>query len=157
MILHLKKIKLIFILSFVIISSVCEAQIIQQDKVEFTYDVAGNRIKRKRLGVAAPDDPAGPAFRMQNETTAILNEEKDTIIVTAYPNPVTSNLSVVFELLPPKADVSIKVTDYSGREMLNIKQTQTTENLNLEGFATGIYIVNVTINDKPKLLKVIKQ
>lgn len=156
MILHLNNIKILFILYFVIFSTITEAQILQQDKVAFTYDAAGNRIKRTRIGILE-EDPGNPNMRMQNETTIVLSEPKDTILVSAYPNPVSSDLNIYFELLPPKADVTIKVTDYSGREMLNIKQTQTTENLNLEGFATGIYIVNITINNKPKLLKVIKQ
>ncbi|WP_339889029.1 fibronectin type III domain-containing protein [uncultured Flavobacterium sp.] len=77
----------------------------------------------------------------------------DTASFVAYPNPVKDvlNLSYSSEI------ASVKVINLLGQEVISRKVNNTTSQIDMTGLTAGAYIVNVTINDIVKSIKVIKQ
>jgi hypothetical protein len=71
--------------------------------------------------------------------------------VTLYPNPVSDNLHVEFELTESK-DFVIKLTDIAGR-MLMIQKAKNTLpgeiiKLNMSGFSSALYLLHISTQDQ---------
>ena len=77
----------------------------------------------------------------------------DNASFIAYPNPVKDvlNLSYSSEIS------SVKVINLLGQEVISRKVNNTTSQIDMTNLTVGAYIVNVTIGDVIKTIKVIKQ
>jgi len=84
---------------------------------------------------------------------ALSNETFDNASFVAYPNPVRDvlNLSYSTEI------TSVKVINLLGQEVISRKVGTTSTQLDMSNLTAGAYIVNVTINNVTKTIKVIKQ
>ena len=71
----------------------------------------------------------------------------------AYPNPVKDvlNLSYSSEI------TSVKVINLLGQEVISKKVNNTTSQIDMTNLSAGAYIVNITVDDVVKTIKVIKQ
>ncbi|WP_339839226.1 GEVED domain-containing protein [uncultured Flavobacterium sp.] len=77
----------------------------------------------------------------------------DNASFVAYPNPVKDvlNLSYSSEIS------SVKVINLLGQEVISRKVNNTTSQIDMTSLTAGAYIVNVTVGDVVKTIKVIKQ
>ncbi|CAM3705837.1 choice-of-anchor J domain-containing protein [Flavobacterium gelidilacus] len=77
----------------------------------------------------------------------------DNASFVAYPNPVVDvlNLSYSSEIS------SVKVINLLGQEVISRKVNNTTSQIDMSSLTAGAYIVNVTVGDVVKTIKVIKQ
>ncbi|CAM3705872.1 fibronectin type III domain-containing protein [Flavobacterium gelidilacus] len=77
----------------------------------------------------------------------------DNASFVAYPNPVVDvlNLSYSSEI------TSVKVINLLGQEVISRKVNNTTSQIDMTSLTAGAYIVNVTVGDVVKTIKVIKQ
>ena len=77
----------------------------------------------------------------------------DNASFVAYPNPVKDvlNLSYSSEI------TSVKVINLLGQEVISRKVNNTTSQIDMTSLTAGAYIVNVTVGDVVKTIKVIKQ
>lgn len=71
--------------------------------------------------------------------------------VSNYPNPFTTNTTIQFELLRP-ADVTLKVYDYLGRELLTpvdeyASAGKHSVNLDASSFSSGVYLYRICVDD----------
>jgi Peptidase family C25/Propeptide_C25/Peptidase family C25, C terminal ig-like domain/Secretion system C-terminal sorting domain len=98
-------------------------------------------------------------FPAHNNATAI-NENVSTTGVNVYPNPVSDNATVNFSI-EEQSDVTLYVTDAQGRTVQTLQQTtvmnQGTHRVewNAATLASGIYFLNVNVNGKNNVQRII--
>jgi hypothetical protein len=119
-----------------------------QNEVAYTYDDAGNRIKREHI--------ASPNLVIPNnnsETTAMENLENSGVDLDAHPNP-TSGKTAVSVLLNSEtiseehktaieSGVSMQLIDISGKVLKTQEGTSLEQTFNLQGLSKGVYFVKV--------------
>lgn len=87
---------------------------------------------------------------------------KESWNILAYPNPVTQNLNIRFELENP-AELGIELTDISGRKVIIRKKQLVSpdENIQLDltSITPALYLVHIISDDKAikKVFKISKQ
>jgi len=133
-----------------------------QQKIAFTYDAAGNQIRRE-LCLSGCDPLAKPEKEIK-EIEALVDEDllkfskQDRI--SYYPNPVREELYLKWELTNDTAVSSIEVINMNGqilKKMSNLQQL-TTQNLAFVEYPSGIYLVVLNYsNGKQETIKIIKQ
>lgn len=119
-----------------------------QNDVIYTYDDAGNRIKREVI--------VSPNLLVQNgnsEATAIENIEGSGIDLDAHPNP-TQNETDVAVIMEPEtvseehkaaltSGVQMQLLDTKGRVLKTKQGTSLEQSFDLQGFSNGVYFVKV--------------
>lgn len=94
--------------------------------------------------------------------TVGLDEIKpQNINLSCYPNPTNSKVNIEY-VLDYESDVTINIFDNFGRQIQNIIKLKDswgkhTNQINTSKFATGIYFVQILINEKPYSTKFIKE
>ncbi len=88
-----------------------------------------------------------------NMTAVLSNDTFDNASFSAYPNPVNDvlNLSYSSEIS------SVKVINLLGQEVISRNVGTTSTQIDMSSLQAGAYIVNVTIGDAVKTIKVIKR
>lgn len=129
---------------FILISSTMFAQ----NDVVYTYDDAGNRIKREQI--AAPNLVIP---NNNNETTAIENQEKSGVDLDAHPNPTAGNTKVTVLMDPQTiseehktaiaSGVNMQLADISGKVLQTQKGSSLEQTFDLQGLSNGVYFVKV--------------
>lgn len=97
----------------------------------------------------------GPCSEM-SECTTISNigiEENGVMLVTAYPNPVSTTLTVVNT--DSKA-LTLRLLDHAGREISSRVSAEKEINIDMKNLATGMYILKVSNNGSEQTIKVIR-
>lgn len=119
-----------------------------QNEVVYTYDDAGNRIKREHIPSAnliiANDN---------NETTAIANQVNSGVDLDAHPNPTSDNTKVMVVIDSEtiseehktliESGVNMQLVDISGKVLQTQKGTSLDQTFNLQGMSNGVYFVKV--------------
>jgi hypothetical protein len=86
-------------------------------------------------------------------TCVLSNEDFDNSNFTAYPNPVKDVLNVSYT----SEISSIRVINMIGQEVISKNINATSTQVDMSELSAGTYIVNVTVGDSVKTLKVVKQ
>lgn len=73
--------------------------------------------------------------------------------IKVYPNPATNYVKVISET----KDLDLTLTDLSGKTLLNKKTNSTETSINFSDYAAGIYLLNITKNNKVETFKIIKK
>ena len=119
-----------------------------QNEVEYTYDDAGNRVKRESNSTTnfVPTNN-------NNETTAMEDMEQSGIDLDAHPNPTAENTKVSVLIDPEtiseinKASIASGITmqlaDVSGKVIQTQKGASLEQSFDLQGMAKGVYFVKV--------------
>lgn len=146
---------LIFFLTFY---SFCSAQ----NKIVFSYDTAGNQIKRE----ICINCPAGTG-RLKDEDLAEKDiEAKDFMKsddlegISYYPNPVKEELYVRWPLEDNKYITTISVYNINGQKLKNFTEQKNTitETIRFSEYPQGIYTILLDYNNgEQKTLKIIKK
>jgi YD repeat-containing protein len=129
--------------TFILLSGITFAQ----NEVAYTYDDAGNRIKREGTGSGLIIQPNN------NESTAMENIEESGVALEAHPNP-TAGKTAVSVLLNPEtiskehktaieSGVSMQLIDISGKVLKTQKGSSLEQTFNLQGLSKGVYFVKV--------------
>lgn len=135
----------------------------EEYKIKFSYDSAGNQILRDRVCVNCS---SAKTTVSKKELIAEIPEEEEKIeevddrsIITAYPNPVTDLLNVVWvESGNVVKQVGIYGTD--GRVLLTQEINSLSGQLNMDFsmYPSGMYLLLVTYQDShQETFKVIKK
>jgi hypothetical protein len=91
-----------------------------------------------------------------SECTTISNigiEENGVMLVTTYPNPVTTNLTVVNS--DSKA-LTLRLLDHAGREISSRVSAEKEIKIDMKNLATGMYILKVSNNGSEQTIKIIR-
>ncbi|MBQ9357833.1 MAG: T9SS type A sorting domain-containing protein [Prevotella sp.] len=116
-----------------------------QRNVQYTYDNAGNRTSQSRVyEIDRQLSPLGQADNRLNAGTAICSQVSGHIVRAAMQSGILR-----VEVLGLKSDDRCRMAVYSmGGQVLLSKETTDTQNtFDLTGFATGIYMLQIVIND----------
>lgn len=79
--------------------------------------------------------------------------ESETTDFTVYPNPTEATVY----LTAGKAITSVRVTDISGKELSNKNVNSLNTEISLEGWASGVYLLHVSIGEHTYVRKVMKK
>lgn len=128
-----------------------------QDKITFTYDVAGNQTQRC-INCVMPTAKYVSNPKLLTKEDLIKDEVSDQ--VSYYPNPVKQELYLSWELANNNTISSIHVYSMNGQL---VQSYQHTDKINLQTipfqeYATGMYAVVLRYsNGEQKSIKIIKQ
>ena len=121
--------------------------IFAQDIIEYTYDDAGNRIKRENIA------PSGLIQSNNSEQTAMEDLEKSGVDLDAHPNPTAGNTKVSVLIDPEtiseinkaslESGVTMQLADVSGKVIQTQKGASLEQTFSLQGMAKGVYFVKV--------------
>lgn len=112
--------------------------------VEYSYDAAGNRIKRKYVCTAS-----------LNALAAVDPEKKpETVISGIYPNPNNGRFSVNFSKdIPPS---QLLIFDTNGKAVAQRKISGTKTEIDISSLPDGIYFISVDYFGKKITEKIVK-
>lgn len=134
------------ILPLVILMS-CQMTIAQ--KVNFSYDNAGNRVKREialqTRGIAESSSP-----EYFSEAIAEKN-------IRIYPNPTDGLLRVEIAGQESSDQCTFRIFNSSGLQVLSIHATSSSTVLDISARPTGVYILHILLNGRETTWKIIKK
>lgn len=118
-----------------------------QNEVVYTYDDAGNRIKREGTGSSLTIQPTN------KENTAMSNQAQSGVDLEAHPNPTTGKtaVQVLLELetvskehkTAIESGVIMQLIDISGRTLATQKGKALRQTFNLQHLSKGVYFIKV--------------
>ena len=92
-------------------------------------------------------------FKVSAYDASLSNEEFDNTNFLAYPNPVRDVLNVNYS-----SEISaVRVLNLLGQEVISQEVNTTSAQIDMSQLSIGTYIVNVTVGDTIKVIKVVKQ
>lgn len=124
-----------------------------QAKIVFTYDEAGNQIYREFICINCDRQTITP---QEPEFKKLLDDEN----INFYPNPVSEDLFLKWQISNEKQISSIQLFTINGVNVRNINGLEQTENqiINFQTYAEGNYILFFTYTDgSKKSIKIIKK
>ena len=152
-----------------------------QNKIEFTYDAAGNRINRQFVpGLVRKDTTVKtlpqsmdsllitgldlPEDTITKQTTT-LTEEKEQVFktwigeqnVAIYPNPTQGYLTIGLKNFDEVKSCSVEIVDMNGRVVYQSSTAQRVYSVDLSNRATGNYYINLRVNGLLGSFVVMKQ
>jgi hypothetical protein len=133
-----------------------------QSKIIFSYDTAGNQIKRELcISGCLSSKQSNPPKELASLTEDDLLKFSPEDVLSYYPNPVKEELYLTWQVYKGNAVKSIQIFNVSGQILNSFPQkTQGTNNQNIsfQSYPTGIYLVAlIYIDGDKKTIKIIKQ
>lgn len=128
----------------------CIGALYGQNMVKYSYDNAGNRIKREIVfarSEAMEDEENGKSF------SEMISEHE----IQIHPNPTEGDLNVSISNISNDNQVVVTLYDISGK--LLRKEDVATERVNIDinGAPNGIYIMQIMIDEKVTTWKIVKK
>ena len=112
-------------------------------KLQFTYDNAGNRVKRQYVTCFVNDESnendllALKANKQENNKT--LNTSSSKINLKAFPNPNNGVFQVLIE--NPQENSVLDLYDFTGRKVSSQSVNASSIPMNISNLATGTYML----------------
>lgn len=129
-----------------------------QNKLNFTYDGAGNQITR--ILCINCVSSAKPAKEIEAVTEKDFEKFFPEDFISYYPNPVKEELYIKWELANDNYVTSVRVFSVTGQLIRNYEINNTSASLNIpfQPYAVGMYLVLLSYKDGgEKSIKIIKQ
>ncbi len=112
------------------------------DSIAFGPQVANKSFARVPNGTG--DFEEWPmSFGENNNTVSNLNEAQENLF-SIYPNPVTSEFTLEFEVLPTM-NINYEIIDISGRTFDQGQINNRKENIDVNNLANGAYFIRVSV------------
>lgn len=118
----------------------------------YAYDNAGNRTARVFSMSPAPAQPGSPTSAITSLSDMIA--EKSIII---YPNPTKGILYVEIKDYTDKLKAEFRLSDMSGRTVINRKANSGYQTFDISRQAAGIYLLQINISGESVVWKIIKE
>lgn len=119
---------------------------------EYGYDNAGNRVRRFVVRLDRNDNDKSQTDESLAPLTEVFGEGET---MRLYPNPTTE--SVKFELTGDRKIGSYALSDINGRLIAKGTCESSTLTLDLSRQRDGVYLLELFVDEKPHVYKVIKQ
>jgi hypothetical protein len=157
--------KQLFILTLcLLLSNLCYTQ----TNFKYSYDAAGNRIKREvnagamSLAMAPVNDTIDMLLQEDTVTdteTDVLFEDNtgDAFPVILYPNPTYGQFTLSLPDFVREEKGSILVYDQMGKIIVNQKYASASQSFDISNVLLGYYIVHIVVNNKLVVKKIIKK
>ena len=110
------------------------------EKVEYTYDKAGNRVQRRTVACFRGDDVDVAALRaVVKDNKPLQNWQLVKSSLKAFPNPSNGVFDVVID--KPLDNAVLDLYDFTGRKMRSQTVLSGTTSMNVSNVATGSYML----------------
>lgn len=147
--------KIIFYLSLVLFSII---EIKAQNRIKFDYDTAGNQIVR-RVCLNCNE------FRTSDKEITKLKDEdllkfSENDVISYYPNPVSEELYLKWELINNNKVSNIEIFSMNGQliKSLNNLSKENSKTISFEEYTSGTYLILMLYtNGEKKSITIIKK
>lgn len=121
---------------------------IGQNKIKYSYDDAGNRIKREIVLNTT---------RAVEVSTSVFTEELAQRGVKIYPNPTQGQLVIEISDVEKAKSSSLSVLNLKGQTVARVMVISNITNLDISSEPSGTYILQIRIDDVLSSWKIIKK
>ena len=130
--------------------------VFSQNRVEYTYDAAGNRLSglSSQLRMAAISDREAED---ETDTPEIYSDKIEQSNIRIYPNPTKGILRIEIIRLAEENPIHIQLYDMSGRALINEQNAASFTDLNISDQPAGMYILTIFTDDRTTHWKIIKE
>lgn len=133
-----------------------------ENSISFSYDNAGNQIKRELSfsiprPIADEEEPVSKNSSEINEDELLKFFPED--IISYYPNPVQEELFLKWELIDNNQVTKIEVYSFSGQQMrvISTLEKQTTTTISFQEYPSGTYTLLLFYSKgEPQSITIIK-
>lgn len=120
-----------------------------QSKVRYSYDNAGNRVKREIVvNTKSVSDDSTPEYYSE------MLAEKD---IRIYPNPTRGHLKVEVVGWDSADQCLLRLYNSAGQQVLSTRAGSSYTELDISSRSNGLYILHITLNGKETAWKIIKK
>jgi hypothetical protein len=128
------------------------------NNIEFGYDAAGNcTIKYKTVVISSLRAQSINQDDEQFDDLILEDDVFGDVRIIIYPNPTKGFLRIEFQNKPTELSVNYRLTETNGRPVASGATTDYSLLLDLSNFATGVYFLNLAMNGRSEIYKIIKQ
>lgn len=128
----------------------CIGEAYGQNVVRYSYDNAGNRIKKEivltRGSVASDDEKPGS-----------YSDRIDGHDIRIYPNPTRGNLVINISNIDSDNQVSITLFSIEGKLMRKAKVDSGQAHMDIGNERNGIYLMQISIDESSTTWKIVKE
>lgn len=118
--------------------------------VKYSYDNAGNRIKREIvMKTKAP-------YEEVSTTTEYFSEKLSEKDIRIYPNPTKGRLKIEIVGYENSDRCTLRILNVSGQQILSAHANSPCTELDISSKANGVYILYISLNNKETAWKIIK-
>ena len=121
--------------------------------VSYTYDAAGNRIKRE-IVMSRQQSPTRSAKTEEQESFSEMLAQKQ---IKIHPNPTSGLLKVEVLGLEPDDVCQLRLFTASGQQIINREATSSTTSLDISSRPNGVYLLRISIGKDETTWKIIKK
>jgi hypothetical protein len=153
------KIKILTIMLLMLLSGISYSQ----TNFTYTYDAAGNRIKREiktvLMSAAMPvNDTIETALfdNEQGEANAFEDNTGDAFPTILYPNPTYGQFTLDLPDFKPGEKGYITLYDQMGKIIVHQKYVSASQYFDISNVLSGFYVAHIMVNDKLVIKKIIK-
>jgi hypothetical protein len=125
--------------------SLAKGQIGPGNKISFTYDAAGNRVKRMVVDAT-----------IGNRIGADQREVKLDSLISIFPNPTADLLNIRLENFKISTPINISILDVSGRIILSKNYIYPETIIDMRSYKAGYYILMLKRENYTNTWKIIK-
>lgn len=127
---------------------------LQAQSIEYTYDMAGNRLTRKVITISTP---AAAKRNTEKADTVVVSDKLLALSIKIYPNPTTGVLGV--EILGASDDEDVRITVFGGQgaQLHSIKAQTGVNPIDISAYPNGWYILRIVSGNENKEFKIIKK
>lgn len=145
---NMRKFHLLFYLALLsVISSA-------QDRIGYSYDVLGNRVKREIVMPVPKAMAKQQNFSSDNQSFSDMLHDHS---IKIYPNPTKGALRICVSGLKGTDKCSLEVYTTLGVQILARKVETDNIDINISNQPNGIYLLHITINGQSTTWKIVKQ
>lgn len=139
-----KNFTLLFILFSVLVTA--------QDKIIFNYDMAGNQALREICLNCTSKSSVKSVRDLKKDDLQQIDQ------ISYYPNPVSEQLYLTWELVPDKKIVQIQLFASSGKLLQTYFPSSGEMSIGFQGYPSGLYFVLLHYNnEEQKTMKIVKK
>ena len=119
------------------------------ESVKYSYDDAGNRIKREII-LSQNKSP-------QNGNPTLFSERLTDREIKIYPNPTKGQLKIEIEGFESEDQCKVVLFNMSGQQIYSSEMDERTHVIDLSARPNGIYILHLILNGTETTWKIIKE
>lgn len=124
--------------------------VISAQSVNYSYDIAGNRIKREIVMKTR-------ALQQEESTTECYSDMLSERTIRIYPNPTKGKLRVEIAGYENSDQSVLRIFNVSGQQILSTHVTSSWTEVDISSQTNGIYILHLSLNSKETTWKIIKK
>jgi hypothetical protein len=122
-----------------------------QDKILFSYDTAGNQVLRE-ICINCSTSKVKAVKDLEEEDLKVLDN------ISYYPNPVSEELYLSWELADEKKVSQLQVLSMSGQILKTLVPETAQLTLGFQAYPSGVYFITFSYtNGEAKTIKILKK